>query len=81
MTPEEQKQHCEKCEHHKIISAGCGIAEINIMSCSYGEYRNHPVLGDFKCPQGKEDKIAAGVSEKEENKEEWNSFSWNPDWL
>ena len=81
MTPEEQKKYCENCIYHKIITCGCGISEFNIMSCRYGEYRNHPVWGDFKCPQGKEDKMVTEVSDKEKKEEEWDSFSWNPDWL
>lgn len=46
MTREEQIDHCEVCEFHKIIKAG----SINIMSCHYGDYKNHPVWGDFECP-------------------------------
>ena len=49
MTANEQHMHCEVCEHSKIIGCTGGI---NIMSCHYGEYRNHPVWGDFECPLG-----------------------------
>lgn len=49
MTANEQYIHCEVCEHSKII--GCTGA-MKIMSCHYGEYRNHPVWGDFECPLG-----------------------------
>lgn len=49
MTGEEQRKHCEVCEFHKIINCTGGI---KIMSCHYGNYRNHPVWGDFKCPLG-----------------------------
>lgn len=48
MTGIEQINHCEVCEFHKIIKAG----SINIMSCHYGNYKNHPVWGDFECPLG-----------------------------
>ncbi len=48
MTSKEQFEHCEVCEYRKIIKAG----SINIMSCHYGDYKNHPVWGDFKCPLG-----------------------------
>lgn len=47
MTANEQYMHCEVCEHSKIIGCTSGIS---IMSCHYGEYRNHPVWGDFECP-------------------------------
>ncbi len=49
MTGEEQRKHCEICEFHKVIECG---NTFRIMSCHYGEYRNHPVWGDFKCPLG-----------------------------
>lgn len=49
MTANEQYMHCEVCEYSKIIECTGGI---NIMSCHYGEYRNHPVWGDFECPLG-----------------------------
>lgn len=47
MTAEEQINKCEKCEFHKIIKCTSGI---NIMACNHGDYKNHPVWGDFKCP-------------------------------
>lgn len=49
MTGQEQMNHCEVCEFHKIIQCTGGI---KIMSCHYGEYINHPVWGDFECPLG-----------------------------
>lgn len=49
MTGKEQRDHCEVCEFHKIINCTDGM---NIMSCHYGDYRNHPVWGDFECPLG-----------------------------
>ena len=49
MTANEQYIHCEVCGHSKIIECTGGI---NIMSCHYGEYKNHPVWGDFECPLG-----------------------------
>ena len=49
MTGNEQRKHCEVCEFHRIINCSGGI---NIMSCRYGDYRNHPVWGDFECPLG-----------------------------
>ena len=50
MTGREQRNQCEVCEFHKIINCFSGI---NIMSCHYGDYRNHPVWDDdWKCPLG-----------------------------
>lgn len=51
MTPKEQRNSCEVCPHHKIINAQGGFW---FMSCHYGDYKNHPVWGDFKCPLGNE---------------------------
>jgi hypothetical protein len=48
MTGAEQINKCEKCEFHKIIKCTSGM---NIMSCHYGDYKNKPVWGDFKCPK------------------------------
>lgn len=47
MTSKEQRDSCEICEFHKIIECG---GNFRVMSCHYGEYRNHPVWGDFQCP-------------------------------
>ncbi len=49
MTDKEQRESCEICEFHKIIECGGGF---RIMSCHYGEYKNHPVWDDFQCPLG-----------------------------
>ena len=49
MTREEQMDSCEICEFHKIIECG---GNFRIMSCHYGEYKNHPVWCDFQCPLG-----------------------------
>ncbi len=49
MTDKEQRDSCEICEFRKTIECGGGF---KIMSCHYGEYRNHPVWGDFQCPLG-----------------------------
>lgn len=49
MTAKEQRESCEICQYHKIINC---LGGMNIMSCHYGDYRNHPVWGDFECPLG-----------------------------
>jgi hypothetical protein len=49
MTGKEQYEHCEVCEFHKIINCTGGM---NIMSCHYGDYKYHPVWGNFECPLG-----------------------------
>ena len=49
MTGEEQRIHCEVCEFHKTIHCFGGI---KIMSCHYGDYKNHPVWGNFECLLG-----------------------------
>lgn len=49
MNAREQREHCEICQYHKIITCSSGA---NVMSCHYGDYKNHPVWGDFKCPLG-----------------------------
>lgn len=59
MTANEQYMHCEVCEYSKIIGCTGGT---NIMSCHYGEYKNHPVWGNFECPLG--DKKPVRQSEK-----------------
>lgn len=64
MKREEQMDSCEICEFHKIIKAG----SINIMSCHYGDYKNHPVWGDFQCPLEEKKPI------REKSKDVW--LSW-----
>lgn len=49
MTRKEQYEHCEICEFHKIVDAGGGF---KFLGCHYGNYKNHPVWGDFECPLG-----------------------------
>ena len=49
MTRKEQMDSCEVCEFHKIIECD---GNFRVMSCHYGEYKNHPVWGEFKCPLG-----------------------------
>ena len=62
MTGKEQINHCEVCEFHKIILCTGGI---KIMSCHYGDYRNHPVWGDFECPLGKDKPIRKTIEIKD----------------
>lgn len=49
MTRKEQYEHCEICEHHRIVDASNGF---KFMGCHYGDYKNRPVWGDFECPLG-----------------------------
>ena len=49
MTSKEQIDSCEICEFHEIIEC---TGNFRVMSCRYGEYKNHPVWGEFKCPLG-----------------------------
>lgn len=60
MTAKEQYEHCEVCDHHRIVSAG---GDFRFMGCHYGNYKNHPVWGDFECPLGNKKPIR----EKKEN--------------
>ena len=54
MTKKEQYESCEICKHHNIVNANGGF---RFMACHYGEYKNHPVWGDFKCPLGEKKPI------------------------
>lgn len=49
MTAKEQRDHCKICDFHNIISLSSGV---KIIACHFGEYKNHPVWGIFKCPLG-----------------------------
>ena len=49
MTWIEQMNHCEVCQYHKIIRCD---SNFSFMGCRYGEYKGHPVWGDFECPLG-----------------------------
>lgn len=47
MTSKEQYEHCEVCDYHRIVTVNNGF---RFMGCHYGDYKNHPVWDDFKCP-------------------------------
>lgn len=49
MTTKEQYEHCEVCEYHEIVNANGGF---RFMGCRCGDYKSHPVWGDFECPLG-----------------------------
>lgn len=49
MTGKEQRESCEICQFHKVIDCG---GNFKFMGCRYGEYKDHPVWGDFRCPLG-----------------------------
>lgn len=49
MTPDEQKNKCEKCDHVMKISAGIGF---NFLGCTYGKLKGKWVAEIEKCPKG-----------------------------